>query len=104
MTEKKALFLVVISIAIITAFTGFSVFRSMRDESVPEVPIAKQLEDLRTDLQVIEASVRVLTDTLTKYEDELRTCRARPLCTDPVAPGIVPEHPASDEEPTGSLP
>jgi hypothetical protein len=76
--------------------------------------LAKDREELRTSLTTLDANVRILTETLTKYEEELKLCRARPFCQDAVAPAsfdvahekrlieileknAVPEHSASDE-------
>jgi hypothetical protein len=66
--------------------------------------LAKDREELRTSLTTLDANVRILTETLTKYEEELKLCRSRPYCQDRVAPGVekvdkflTTDHNASDE-------
>lgn len=63
--------------------------------------VSKDVDDLRDSLTMLDANVRILTETLTAYEEELKLCRARPFCQDRVVETLekqdVPSHPASDE-------
>jgi hypothetical protein len=81
MTSKKALIFFVAGALIVWAAL-FGIIHGTRVLAPDDHQ--KDITDLRTNLETLDANIRILTDTLTKYEEELRVCRSRPLCTDPV--------------------
>lgn len=112
MTDKKFLMIWAVTLIIIGGLFYAATF--IGDPSALK-DAYKELDGLKTNIQMLDANVRILTETLTKYEEELRVCRSRPLCTDPVIieakrPATielmpkfeVPDHSPEDEEPKGN--